>query len=237
MTNVTQSSYKLPLAVVPLLLLPVVPPATAAAAAVAGGSSAVAAAAAASGGSSAVAAAGSPSTAAADDGSPTADVAPDAVVPPGTVAPERGNVSRSPMELLMTRATGCVYAIDVARFDEEVRAEPGVNEELRTKAETQKAIASPRKWTCRHSTGRSTSRTLVTIPREPCIFMREKRTLKGELTFAELDGFAKLCMDYLKNNSSRPLQDSVSTCQGIVQAIRGPGSFFHAGTGGAALDQ
>ncbi|CAI5483383.1 unnamed protein product [Closterium sp. Yama58-4] len=39
------------------------------------------------------------------------------------------------------------------------------------------------------------------LSRDPCIFMREKRTLKGELTFAEIDDFAKVCADYVKNQS------------------------------------
>ncbi|CAI5973800.1 unnamed protein product [Closterium sp. NIES-65] len=117
------------------------------AAAAAGGSSpAVAAAgsspAAAAAGSSAAAAAAGPSRSAIPDGgSPPADVAPDAVVPAGTPAAVEGNPNRSPMELLMTRATGRAYATDAALFDEEARAEPDVNEELRSKAEAQKAIA------------------------------------------------------------------------------------------------
>ncbi|CAI7885862.1 unnamed protein product [Closterium sp. NIES-53] len=128
------------------------------AACAAGGSSAAAATTVAGGSS---AAAGSPPAAATDYGPPNADMAPDAVVRAGRVAavgvqlrvilshvtscahvsPSTGNANRSPMELLMTRVTGRVYATDAARFDEEVRAEPDVNEELRTKAETQKAIA------------------------------------------------------------------------------------------------
>ncbi|CAI5520383.1 unnamed protein product [Closterium sp. Naga37s-1] len=93
-------------------------------AAAAAGSSPVAAAV---GSSPAAAAAGPSRSAIPDGGSPPTDVAPDAVVPAGTPS--------------AVEATGRAYATDAARFDEEARAEPDVNEELRTKAEAQKAIA------------------------------------------------------------------------------------------------
>ncbi|CAI5940244.1 unnamed protein product [Closterium sp. NIES-64] len=247
------------------------------AAAAAGGSSpAVAAAgsslaAAAAGSSPAAAAAGPSRSAIRDGGSPPADVAPDAVVPAGTPAAVEGNPNRSPMELLMTRATGRAYATDAARFDEEARAEPDVNEELRTKAEAQKAIAGVyQKENGRLADDLKSALVLIThlakkttqvdqstlvwkftscaghagytpesaegmqvaaiaksqgklkdamerfndrigkiyrlcrvyaLSRDPCVFMREKRTLKGELTFSEIDDFAKVCADFVKNQS------------------------------------
>ncbi|CAI5987249.1 unnamed protein product [Closterium sp. NIES-65] len=247
------------------------------AAAAAGGSSpAVAAAgsspaAAAAGSSPAAAAAGPSRSAIPDGGSPPADVAPDAVVPAGTPAAVEGNPNRSPMELLMTRATGRAYATDAARFDEEARAEPDVNEELRTKAEAHKAIAgvyqkengrladdlksalvlithlakkttqvdqSTLDWkftSCAGHAGYSPESAegmqvaaiakshgklkdamerfndrigkiyrlcrVYALSRDPCVFMREKRTLKGELTFSEIDDFAKVCADFVKNQS------------------------------------
>ncbi|CAI5969116.1 unnamed protein product [Closterium sp. NIES-64] len=201
------------------------------------------------------------------------------------------------MELLMTRATGRAYATDAALFDEEARAEPDVNEELRSKAEAQKAIAGVyqkengrladdlkralvlithlakkttqvdqstldwKKYTkdacdkflfkkaflnlnpdsadmlnalIRHAgyTPESAEGMQVAaiaksqgklkdamerfndrigkiyrlcrvyaLSRDPCVFMREKRTLKGELTFSEIDDFAKVCADFVKNQS------------------------------------
>ncbi|CAI5970586.1 unnamed protein product [Closterium sp. NIES-65] len=175
------------------------------------------------------------------------------------------------MELLMTRATGRAYATDAARFDEEARAEPDVNEELRTKAEAQKAIAGVyQKENGRLADDLKSALVLIThlakkttqvdqstlvwkftscaghagytpesaegmqvaaiaksqgklkdamerfndrigkiyrlcrvyaLSRDPCVFMREKRTLKGELTFSEIDDFAKVCADFVKNQS------------------------------------
>ncbi|CAI5482814.1 unnamed protein product [Closterium sp. Yama58-4] len=201
------------------------------------------------------------------------------------------------MEMIMTRAKGQVYTTDAARFDEEARAEPDVNEELRIKAESQKAIAGVyQKENGRLAEEMKSALVLLThlakkvqqvdqsqldwkkyikeacddflfkqetlnlnpdsetmlnalirkagytpespeglqvaaiaksqgklkdaserfndrigkiyrfcrcygLSREPCIFMREKRTLKGELTFAELEDFAKLCVNYVTNNS------------------------------------
>ncbi|CAI5459375.1 unnamed protein product [Closterium sp. Yama58-4] len=201
------------------------------------------------------------------------------------------------MEMIMTRAKGQVYTTDAARFDEEARAEPDVNEELRIKAESQKAIAgvyqkengrlaeemksalvllthlakkvqqvdqsqldwkkyikeacddflfkqetlnlNPDSETMLNALIRKAGYTTESpeglqvaaiaksqgklkyaserfndrigkiyrfcrcygLSREPCIFMREKRTLKGELTFAELEDFAKLCVNYMTNNS------------------------------------
>ncbi|CAI5965652.1 unnamed protein product [Closterium sp. NIES-64] len=198
------------------------------------------------------------------------------------------------MELLMTRATGRAYATDAARFDEEARAEPDVNEELRTKAEAHKAIAGVyQKENGRLADDLKSALVLIThlakkttqvdqstldwkkytkdacdeflfkkaflnlnpdsadmlnalisytpesaegmqvaaiaksqgklkdamerfndrigkiyrlccvyaLSRDPCVFMREKRTLKGELTFSEIDDFAKVCADFVKNQS------------------------------------
>ncbi|CAI5514058.1 unnamed protein product, partial [Closterium sp. Naga37s-1] len=51
------------------------------------------------------------------------------------------NVDRSSMELIMSRAQGRVYATEATRYNDEARAEPDVNEELRAKEESQKAIA------------------------------------------------------------------------------------------------
>ncbi|CAI5482817.1 unnamed protein product [Closterium sp. Yama58-4] len=197
------------------------------------------------------------------------------------------------MEMIMTRAKGQVYTTDAARFDEEARAEPDVNEELRIKAESQKAIAGVyQKENGRLAEEMKSALVLLThlakkvqqvdqsqldwkkyikeacddflfkqetlnlnpdsetmlnalirkagytpespeglqvaaiaksqgklkdaserfndrigkiyrfcrcygLSREPCIFMREKRTLKGELTFAELEDFAKLVFGHL----------------------------------------
>ncbi|CAI5514397.1 unnamed protein product [Closterium sp. Naga37s-1] len=85
---------------------------------------------------------GSPPAAASDDGPPGGgDVAPNAVVSAERDAPEEGNADQSPMEMIMSRAKGRVYATDAARFDEEAHAKPDVNEELQVKAESQKAIA------------------------------------------------------------------------------------------------
>ncbi|CAI5465902.1 unnamed protein product [Closterium sp. Yama58-4] len=205
-----------------------------------------------------------------------------------------------------TRAQGRPYATEAARFDEEARAEPDVNEELRSEKEKAKAIAGVyQKENGRLADDLKSALVLLThlakkvqqvdqsaldwkkyikeacddflfkrvtlnlnpdveamlnaligwlaeglqvavfaksqgklkdaserfndrigkiyrfcrcyaLSREPCIFMREKRTAKGELTFAELDDFEKLCANYVKNNSD---SKSVTNCTIIPPAF------------------
>ncbi|CAI5523083.1 unnamed protein product [Closterium sp. Naga37s-1] len=64
-----------------------------------------------------------------------------AVVADKELAAEKEKADASPMELIMSRAKGRVYATKAAAYDEEERDEPLVNDELVAKAGTQKAIA------------------------------------------------------------------------------------------------
>ncbi|CAI5509291.1 unnamed protein product [Closterium sp. Naga37s-1] len=141
------------------------------AAAAAGSSPAVAAtgsspAVAVAGSSLAAAAAGSSPSAIPDGGSPPADVAPDDVVLVGTPAPVEGHAGYTPES-----AEGMQVAA-IAKSQGKLK---NVVDRFNDRIGNIYRL-------CR----------VYALSRSPCVFMREKRTLKGELTFSEIDDFSKV---------------------------------------------